>query len=163
MRRLKERPTTELPAGLQQLLVLAHKNKDSKWYGNKIEVADAWFGATSTASNTEIYENWHRKVVAAKLKAIRRDPGREAATQGGIFRDRRVQTKSKNFRPRAQRRRSFGRKNGHLVADSSSDASSRDQEAENGAQEEDLTALLPAGFLATAPPNRLQDSQSDNS
>jgi len=27
MTRLKERPATELPPGLQQMLVLAHKNK----------------------------------------------------------------------------------------------------------------------------------------
>lgn len=99
MRRLKERPTTELPAGLQQMLVLAHKNKAQKWYSNKSDMANEWFRATSTVTNTEMYEDWKKQFVTAKLAAIRRDPDREAATAGGIFRDRRVQVKTKNFRP----------------------------------------------------------------
>jgi len=156
MRRLPERPTTELPAGLQQLLVLAHKNKGLKWYNSKSDMANAWFGATSTVTNTEMYDDWHKKFVAAKLAAVRRDPAREAANDGGIFRDRRAQAKTKNFRPIVERRRSPGRRNGRLDVDSGSDASSQDPEAEEDARRAELAAIIPVGFLQTGKPNRPQ-------
>ena len=87
-----------------------------------------------------------------KLAAIRRDPAHEAATEGGIFRDRQAQVKTKNFRPIAERRAGFGRKNGRLDEDSASDASSQDPEAEETARRAELASIIPVGFLRTVKP-----------
>jgi hypothetical protein len=157
MTRLKERPATELPAGLQQMLVLAHKNKTKQVHGSKGDLAHAWFGATSTAINTEMYEDWQNTVVAPKLAEVRQDPAREAAVAGGIFRDRHAQVKTKNFRPVAEQRTGQGRRNGRLNTDSGSDASSRDRDSdedERAGHDNYHGAVVPFGFLPDAAARR---------
>ena len=151
MRGIKERPTTELPAGLQQLLVLAHKNKVEKWYGERSALANEWFRATSTATNTEMYDDWQKRFVNQKLEAVREPQrgGKQSKREAAIFRDRQMQVKSRQYRPQAAALTHLRSEFVLLDADAAarSELESRETTDQDFSLGEDLELVIPVGFL----------------
>lgn len=68
MKGIRERPTVELPLGLQQILLTVHRNKENKNFSSKKHISEDWFKSTSTVNNNEVYNHWKKAFLYPKLQ-----------------------------------------------------------------------------------------------